>query len=336
MLRVFILFFCLGAALGKPNYSLDEVEKHFEDFIQKYDRQYADEAEKQMRLEIFKKNLVRINQKNMTPGELAEFDIDHFADLSDEELRSYIGPEIICHLLSNPYFGASEEVHHCQIKTDVDGDVGNIPESLDWRANNIVSSVKSQQCGDCWTYGTAGNVESMYAKKYGKLVDFSEQQLIDCDKNNRGCNGGTFNYSFGGLVTNGGMMTLEDYPYKGKDENCKFDKNKVVAKLKDCIIYDLKNEEQLRAYLATNGPIGIAIDASFLLGYQKGILSNCPLHALNHAMLLVGYGTENGTPYWIVKNSWGKSFGEDGYLRMKRNENLCGIVNPCGGTAVIE
>ena len=206
-----------------------------------------------------------------------------------------------------------------------------LPKSVDWRTKGVVTPVKNQgQCGSCWTFSATGSMEGQYALKTGKLLSFSESQIVDCDETDAGCGGGFIDDAFKYIITNG-IENEKSYPYVPLDENCTYSKANVVAHFRNYT--DVKGGETgLKGAVAKIGPVSVAIDASaanFQL-YKEGVYYNsaCSQNYLDHAVLVVGYGTtHNGTDYWIVKNSWGKSWGNNGYILMSRNRNNnCGIA----------
>jgi cathepsin L len=209
------------------------------------------------------------------------------------------------------------------------------PEEIDWRDKDIVNAVKNQgQCGSCWAFSVIFAQESQWALKKGTLPILSEQNLVDCVIYCYGCNGGDEYVSYDYVIKyqDGLWMTEADYPYTGRDEKCKFDKSKGCCPVKRYIRPTTReNEEELKVGCAEKGCVSIALDASnwdFQM-YKSGIYNppRCSTSRLNHAVGLVGYGAEDGTPFWIVRNSWGASWGEKGYIRIIRNNNnKCGIA----------
>uniref|UniRef100_A0A8B9LFY6 Cathepsin L.1 n=1 Tax=Astyanax mexicanus TaxID=7994 RepID=A0A8B9LFY6_ASTMX len=182
------------------------------------------------------------------------------------------------------------------------------------------------------SFSQTGALEGQMFKKTGSLVSLSEQQLVDCSKSygNNGCNGGLMSYAFNYVMNNGGLDTEASYPYEGQDSVCRFNQYSVGATCSGYTFISSGSEEELKEVVGTVGPVSVAVDAevSFQL-YQSGIYdeSDCSSTQLNHGVLAVGYGSQNGKDYWLVKNSWSTSWGEAGYIRMSRNKNnQCGIA----------
>lgn len=213
----------------------------------------------------------------------------------------------------------------------------DVPDSWDWRERGAVSSVKDQgQCGSCWSFSAAGCMEGAWAVSTNQLLNFSEQQLMDCSRTygNMACHGGLMESAFEYAIDYG-MCTDEDVPYKAENEYCNKNvrKCKKIARFNDCFQIPENNEKLLKSAVFMR-PVAVSIEADTktFQFYKGGILdsSNCGTE-LDHGVLVVGYGIEDNKKYWIVKNSWGKNWGEDGYVRIGRSEDengegVCGIA----------
>lgn len=216
-------------------------------------------------------------------------------------------------------------------------DYSSPPESWDWRKRGVVTTVKNQgKCGSCWSFSAAGALEGAWAISTGQLYNFSEQQLMDCSRRygNMACNGGLMDKAFEYAI-DVGMCKLEDVPYDAESEFCTQSvKNcEKVASFSQCFKIPANNERLLREAVY-RGPVAVSIEADTktFQFYKGGILdsSNCGTE-LDHGVLAVGYGEEDGKKYWIVKNSWGADWGESGYIRIGRSdsddsEGVCGIA----------
>lgn len=211
------------------------------------------------------------------------------------------------------------------------------PESCDWREKGVVSPIKDQgACGSCWAFSAIATSESAYAITTGQLLQFSEQNLIDCGAGD-GCSGGwpedACNYV---IEKQGGQFNSEnDYPYRAlPGDDCLFDESKKIGKITSIIKVEIADEDDLKEKVGNYGVAAIVIAANNIpfQMYSGGILDDedCAGTYLSHAVNAVGYGAENGIDYWIVRNSWGPDWGEDGYVRMIRNKhNLCGVATRC-------
>jgi len=210
----------------------------------------------------------------------------------------------------------------------------SLPTNVDWRKKGAVTEVKDQGgCGSCWAFAATGALEAAHHKKTGKLVSLSEQQLVDCSGED--CDGGWPEDAYEYIKKNGGIDTEESYPYEAQDGQsdgtCRYNPDHIGARVSGFTRVKTGDEDALKHAVATQGPCSVAIDArnlSFQF-HSGGIYSNpdCSSESLDHAVLVVGYGTENGKDFWLIKNSWGKDWGEDGYFRMARNaNNMCGVA----------
>jgi cathepsin L len=269
--------------------------------------------EYKFRLGIFLQNKRMVQEFNRG-GKTFKVALNKFAHFTPAEYRSLLGGRV------------SLEALPCKpsnVKANDD---------CDWRNKNVVNAIKDQaQCGSCWAFSAIQTQESAYAIAHGKLYSLSEQNLVDCVTSCYGCNGGWPYVALDYVKSKqGGMFNLEeDYPYTAKDGNCKFDSSKGYAQIQSYVSVESRNEKDLASKVSSLGPASVCIDASnwsFQL-YSSGIYDEpaCSSSSLDHAVGCVGYGSENGVNYWIIRNSWGTSWGEEGYMRLIKDKN-----NECG------
>lgn len=298
-----------------------QLETSFNSFIKEYRRQYADESERHYRFSQFTANMKIIEEHNAKQTSYV-LGITSFTDLSNEEFAARF---VLNTVIANKAKSLSSE-------KEVEGSFGvnshGIPHGIDWVSSGKVTSVKNQKsCGACWAFSTVGAIESAIAINGGDLVDLSVQYLVDCDYSDAGCQGGLMSNAYE-FVMEDGLPLWSDYPYIARQGNCK----KVPLKTSILGYYDVPagNSRELIKALTKN-PVSVAIeaDSAVFQNYKSGVLTDdgCG-HSLNHGVLAVGYELDASTPYYIVKNSWGSSWGENGYIRL-------GITNSYYGTCGI-
>ncbi|XP_022845739.1 cysteine proteinase 3-like [Olea europaea var. sylvestris] len=291
----------------------------FARFAHRYGKRYEDADEMQKRFEIFSENLriIRSHNKKGLPYILA---VNEFADLTWDEFRKHkLGAAQNCSATSRDNHKLTDVV---------------LPETKDWRETGIVSPVKNQgHCGSCWTFSTTGALEAAYAQAFGKGISLSEQQLVDCARafNNFGCNGGLPSQAFEYIKFNGGLDTEDTYPYTGKDGVCKYSSENVGVKVLDSVNITLGAEDELKHAVGIVRPVSVAFEVvTGFRFYKEGVYTSTSCGSnpmdVNHAVLAIGYGVENGIPYWLIKNSWGADWGDDGYFKMEMGKNMCGVA----------
>ncbi|XP_005096721.1 cathepsin L1 isoform X2 [Aplysia californica] len=263
--------------------------------------------------------------------------IEEHNELYAQGLKSYyLGENKYADMTSDEFNGVMNGMNvHKQSDKYVSGQYkAYLPDSVDWRRKGFVTPIKDQgQCGSCWAFSAIGSLEGQHFNTTGKLVSLSESNLVDCSQKwgNQGCNGGLMDQAFQYVIDNKGIDTEKSYPYKPEDRPCNFKSADVGAREKAFQDVTSGSEDELQKAVAGVGPISVAIDAShgsFQL-YSGGVYDEpeCSSTQLDHGVLAVGYGTQDGKDYWIVKNSWGTSWGMEGYILMSRNkDNQCGIA----------
>jgi len=295
----------------------------FSEYLEEYPQTFPTDAHRQRSYRNFVFNVQEIKRLNEKHAGKATFALGKFSMMSLEEFRVYLGAgtrsweAIMASNMSHMVAPLSKE------------DLAAAPTSFDWRQHSppVVTAIKDQgSCGDCWAFSTTGNIEGQWALAGHPLVSLSEQQLCDCDTVDKCCDGGMMASAFQYIIQNGGIDTETSYPYKAAQGRCKFSKSTVGAKIRS---YKMLPHDpvQMAAFLATSGPISVAVDATTWQNYESGVIKSGCGTSLDHAVLIVGYDTtSSGTPYWIVKNQWGLSWGMDGYVYVERgNDNMCGI-----------
>jgi hypothetical protein len=291
----------------------DPTQQAFFQFVKDYKKQYPIE-EFFDRFNIFKANLELIDTHNNGSSGW-KMGVNQFADLTPAEFKSYLG----LRPRDNSYLRSRNVAP-----------LPNVPQAdIDWQQKGAVTPVKDQaQCGSCWAFSTTGSMEGIVAIKTGTLLSLSEQELVDCagSSGNQGCNGGLMDDAFEWIVQNGGLDSESDYPYHAQDGSCQGKAS--IASISGYEDVPQGNEGDLMTLLQVQ-PISIAIEAdqSSFQYYRSGIFTGPCGQQLDHGVLLVGAGTENGQNYWRVKNSWGASWGDQGYIRMIRDKNMCGLSN---------
>uniref|UniRef100_A0A8C6WNM7 Uncharacterized protein n=1 Tax=Neogobius melanostomus TaxID=47308 RepID=A0A8C6WNM7_9GOBI len=300
--------------------SLDSrLDQQWDQWKKTHKKKYLNEVEELGRRALWEKNLNHINHHNLEASlglHTYTLAVNHLSDLTEGEKFQNSAPMKIPEDLT---------------PTPLDVTVA-LPANVDWRKSGYVTSVKNQYdwCNSCWAFSAAGALEGLWAKTKGKLVDLSPQNLMDCSKKygSYGCRPGFMHHAFQYVIDNDGIASEASYPYEGKNGICRYNSNSRAA---TCSSYKRLPEDELslKQAVATIGPISVGIYADTIKHYSSGVYNeaNCG-NGINHAVLVVGYGTDQdtGLDYWLIKNTWGTGWGENGYIRLARNKNkMCGI-----------
>lgn len=296
--------------------------KEFTIFQERFSKRYSNIEELENRFSVFKKNFIGILAHNADHTQNFTMGVNQFTDLTPEEFKlQYVG-------------GLKTDVGSYGCKSFSSSD-SNVPSSIDWRNKGAVTSVKDQgQCGSCWSFSATGAIEGAWAIANGELVNLSEQELVDCatgiSYGSHGCNGGQMEGAFKFVIEHG-QCSLESYPYTAKGGNCKICSS--LAHISSCSDVNPNDQISLAAAVAQQ-PVAVAISADTKLfqSYTSGVITSPSCYtSLDHGVLIVGYGTENGIDYWNVKNSWSNTWGDKGYVKIAKSSStndpgICGIA----------
>lgn len=296
------------------------------DFLTHYEKDVSDEKGAALRFTVFKKKVQEIMEFNKVKSNTWEKGLNKWSDQTDEEFN-----EIFPLLPTGQICSATNKQSLNLVSSDLE-----LPTKKDWRDAGVVPPVTSQgSCGSCWTFSTINTFESHVAiatKTRGSdILRFSPQQLVDCaqDFDNNGCRGGLPSHAFT-YIYYYGIELLENYPYQAVDQKCAYNSTKVKAWNVGSFNITEKDEDSLKQAIALKGPVAVSYQvAGDFRDYKRGVYSsticqNGPMD-VNHAVTAIGYGKEDGKDYWLIKNSWGEDWGDEGYFKMEAFKNMCGI-----------
>jgi len=339
----FALLLCLlglhcASAISPFEAIIEEWETWKLQYGKVYARNYGDSAggmgkysqEESFRMKIWMENKAKIEKHNRH-----FYKGVHTYNLAMNEFGDLLHHEFVATLNGYRQVNKTEKPQGAKYLMPAHSD--QLPKNVDWREKGAVTPVKNQgQCGSCWSFSTTGALEAMHHRATGRLVSLSEQNLIDCSRKygNNGCNGGLMDYAFQYIKDNGGIDTEKSYPYEAEDDKCRYNPNYRGATDIGFVDVPAGDENALKSAIATQGPCSVAIDASHesFQFYNTGVYREpeCSPENLDHGVLAVGYGVDphSGEAYWLIKNSWGTSWGDGGFVKMARNEeNMCGVAS---------
>jgi len=312
-------FTCVLSAVGD--------ETQFQAWMKTFNKHYENKAEYQRRFHVFVRNLARYQQLNQEGDGLVKHGPTVFSDISHEE---FLDKYLIKNFTSPKKRGEAIPVCEDLPRTD-------LPSSYTWVTKGATTPIYNQlQCGSCWAFSTTESIESQNFIAGNTLTSLSMQQIVDCDTNDDGCNGGDPPTAYQYVISAGGLETYADYPYTGQDGQCQFVKSKVAQSISSWqYVTQSQNENQMQQFTYAKGPPSVLVDASTWDSYNGGIYtsSNCGTQ-LDHAVQIVGWQVEQGQNVWIVRNSWGTGWGNAGYLYVAMGQNACGIAEECTAAIV--
>jgi cysteine peptidase B len=299
----------------------------FAGFKAKFGKTYATPAEEAKRFAIFAENM-RVAQRQRAVNPHATFGVNAFSDVSAAEFKA-------THHNAEQFYARA--IKRQESEAFVEGPKYNGgARAIDWRSRGAVTPVKNQgQCGSCWSFSTTGGIEGQWFLAGNPLTSLSEQELVSCDTIDSGCNGGLMDNAFTWLLQahQGKIVTEASYPYvsgEGQVPACSMSGTVFGAQITG---YEniVKTEDAMANWVYANGPLSIAVDATSFQTYTGGILTNCISQQIDHGVLIVGFDDTGSIPYWIVKNSWGRSWGvQEGYIYVAKGSNQCLITSyPC-------
>lgn len=324
MLYIFLFVALLSSVSCQTLRGSDDEWIAFNDFKEKFAKKYENFEEMKNRFAVFRDNLRFIREHNSLTNQTFTLGVNQFTDMTNEEFKSYV----------NKYQQPTVGSFGCQ---PFSSNAANAPASVDWVAKGAVTSVKDQgQCGSCWTFSSTGCMEGAWAISKGQLIDLSEEELVDCVPPRDGgmaCNGGQMDSAFKYIIQNGQCKNSE-YPYTAGVTQTAGTCQKCTPVVHATSCYDVTPNDQvaLKAAVAKQ-PVSTAVQADqpIFQHYSSGVLTSTTCtQNLDHGILIVGYGEENGQKYWNVKNSWSSSWGNQGYIKIARSDStndagICGI-----------
>ena len=360
-MQILLLFLCASNFLSSFSYEFSN-ENRFSLWLKKYLIKFNDEDHKQHIFNNWMENdkyIQEVNNKNLTYSldhnrfsgmdsyeysEYLNLKKDLFSNFSPKKIKQIID-KVKCLTYCVESFDETKKIKTIScVEECLDGNLDSnlLPESINWVDKGAVTPVKDQgQCGSCWSFSTTGALEGAYYIKNGILESFSEQQLVSCDNlrndgKDHGCHGGLMDNAFQWIENNGGLCSENDYPYVSgntkQSENC-INSCDIIDNSIVLDYFDVSPNSDLDMMTAiSEQPVSIAIQADsrdFQL-YSSGVFTaECGTN-LDHGVLVVGYGSENGEDYYLVKNSWSEQWGDSGYIKLGRGQHYNDGAGQCG------
>ncbi|XP_075049130.1 cathepsin K-like isoform X2 [Mixophyes fleayi] len=322
---IFYLLLLVLPLVKAGHYRDDTLDAEWEQWKRTYQKQYNGKHDELLRRLIWEESYKLISTHNLEYSQgLHTYDLamNRLGDMTSEEVvRKMTGLKV------------PPRDRTRIITSEEDEELVTLPDSIDYREKGYVTPVRDQGlCGSCWAFSSVGALEGQLKKTTGKLVVLSPQNLVDCDKESSGCEGGYMTSAFEYVRDNKGIDSEAAYPYVGEDQICKYSTNGKAATCKSYKEVEKGSEKALQKAVGTIGPVSVGINANLTTFqfYKTGVYydKDCNTEDINHGVLAVGYGEQNKSKYWIIKNSWGEDWGDKGYILMARDkDNACWIAD---------
>jgi C1A family cysteine protease len=316
-MKVAILLLALIAFASALNF-----RSEWDNFKSKYGRVYASTQEEGNRFSIFKQNLRKAQRMNARDPH-ARFGVTKFSDLTVDEFKSIFLMNVSRPAVDAPIARAPKNVQ--------------LPTSFDWSSKGALTPVKDQgQCGSCWDFSATETIESVCFLAGYPLTQLSEQQILDCDSSDYGCNGGWPYNAYQYVIGAGGLETEADYPYTAQDGSCEFNSQDIECPITSWkYVTQSQDENAMQSFLYSNSPMSVCVDAEIWQTYTGGVItpsSNCG-NSIDHCVQITGWQQMQGLNVWNVRNSWGADWGENGYIYVQIGSDVCSIAEvvtvPC-------
>jgi cathepsin L len=320
-MKLIILLSVVAVALAVRSGNFEEVEGYtFEEYIQDFNKQYTSEEDRALHQAVFEVKLREVVEHNADDSQTWKKGVNQFTDMTEKEFSAFKG-------LNRAQLSARRNaMPSANIRYS-----NSLPDSVDWRTKNAISPVKNQGgCGSCWAFAATESIESSVFLNTGKMPILSPQNIVSCTPNPQhcggtgGCDGATPELAFN-YTKSKNIASEQDYPYQARTGTCK--EGKKTATVDGYVKLGENDYNDLVQAVANVGPIAVSVDANSWGSYSSGVFTGCPKAPRNviidHAVQLVGYGTDatRKLDYWIVRNSWGGSWGEKGYIRMEKHSD---------------
>jgi len=324
-----IVFLCLVLMLVSASFAKGgaKMQQKWTDFKSKHGKLYASADEETYRFGVFKQNFKAAHARNNLPGQTARFGVTKFSDLTSAEFKALYLMNV-----TNTNIAAPS-------KTFTPTKIG-LPSSFDWSSKGAVTPVKDQgQCGSCWDFSATETIESVCFLAGKGLQTLSEQQILDCDTTDGGCNGGWPYDAYAYVISAGGLETESDYPYTAQDGNCNFNSGDISCTINSWkYVTQSKDENAMQNFLYSNSPMSVCVDAEIWQTYTSGVIteaSGCG-NSIDHCVQITGWQVMDGYNVWNVRNSWNTDWGMSGFIYVQIGQDLCSIAEvvtvPCVGS----